>query len=102
MKETLFSLHFILPPSSLPLRPPSRSGFRFGSQSAADHSPGGAGGLQSHQPCVKQTPQSVQTHTPQTSVPLQVLVQHSAAGAASSSDGSLFSASRTCTLNDRP
>src|SRR4051794_39278061 len=95
--------HLILSPSSFVYARPTPAGSRreVSPRRAPGHFLGGAGGLQSHQPCVKPTPQSVHTHTPQTSVPLQVLVQHVAAGEASKSAGSLFSTSSTCTPNGR-
>src|SRR5205085_1277266 len=68
---------------------------------SANQSSAGAGGGQSHQCTVAQTPQSVQTHTPQTSVPSQVLAQHVAAGVARKSAGNFLLTSTTCTLNDR-
>src|SRR2546421_11494041 len=103
-------LHFILPPSSFIFPPtpsltvglPPRIAEKPVRAVRRDHSSGGAGGGQSHQLCVAQTPQSVQTHTPQTSVPSQALAQHVAAGAMSNSAGSRFSASGTCPLHDRP
>src|ERR1041385_1965344 len=56
------------------------------------------GAAQSHQPG-PQRPQSVQTHTPQITVPAQVVAQHVRGGVANAAAGSFLSGLRTCTLN---
>src|ERR1043165_1442038 len=62
------------------------------------YSSGGPGIAQSHQPG-PQRPQSVQTHTPQITVPAQVVAQHVRGGVANAAAGSFLSGLRTCTLN---
>src|SRR6185369_15429241 len=65
---------------------------------AVHYSSGGPGIAQSHQ-LGPQRPQSVQTHVPQTNVPLHALTQQVKPDAASRSDERLLFGFSTCTPN---